>query len=375
MKNNFKKQKVFVGLSGGVDSAVSLLLLKKAGYEVFGVFIKTWTPDYIECTQKEDRRDAMRVCASLGLPFIDLDLEKEYKKQVIDYFLKEYKNNRVPNPDIMCNKYIKFKAFYNFAKKNQAKIATGHYTQIKNNFLVKAKDATKDQIYFLYQINKDILSNIIFPIGHLKKKKVFEIARKNNLPVFNKKESMGICMLGGNLSPKEFLLRELKPKKGKVLDEIGNIIGDHNGVILYTIGERHGFRIFNTTNHSGSYYVVKKDLEKNILRVKSFLQKDTQFQLENKIINNIFLSHVNLFITEKELEDYIYEKKVFDFQFRYHGELIKGFINKFVKNKNSNKDSNKNLLEIILEKNISTQAGQSSVFYLGDVLIGGGIIK
>jgi tRNA-specific 2-thiouridylase len=306
----------------------------------------------------------MRVAAILDIPFVTLDLEKEYKKKVIDYFLKEYKNNRVPNPDVMCNKYIKFDAFYNFAKKHNAKIATGHYVQIKNDLLIKAKDISKDQVYFLYQIDKNILKDIFFPLGELTKSEVKRLAEKNNLNFLNqKKESMGICMLGGNISPKEFLIKELKPKKGNVVNGKGEIIGEHDGVILYTLGERHGFKIFGDKNQKdfSPHYVIKKDFKKNILTVKS---KEV-LSLDDESDKNLVLEQINIFIEEKEIKKAIKEKKIFDFQYRYHGEIIKGKI----------KNLDKNILSIELESEINIQSGQSIVFYDKSTLIGGGILK
>ena len=257
-KEKKKAKKIFVGMSGGVDSSLTALLLKNAGHNITGVFIKTWQPDYIECTWKEDRLDAMRVCAQLDIPFITLDLESEYKKFVIDYFLSEYKNNRTPNPDIMCNKYIKFGAFLDYAMSDGADyIATGHYAKIVKNSKIEkdstesyelfaAEDKNKDQSYFLYQIQKENLSKILFPLADLEKSHIRKIAEENNLWVADKKDSQGICMLGGDVSVKDFLIRELNPEKGDVCirknERDKNLslekIGTHNGVILYTIGER-----------------------------------------------------------------------------------------------------------------------------------------
>ncbi len=342
--------KIFVGMSGGVDSSVSALLLKRAGHDLTGVFIKTWQPEYIECTWKEDRLDAMRVCAQLDIPFITLDLEKEYKEHVIDYFLNEYKNNRVPNGDIMCNKYIKFGAFLRFATDSGAEaIATGHYSKIKNSHLFAASDDTKDQSYFLYQIKKEDLSKIIFPISEIKKTEVRDMAKKHGLYVADKKDSQGICMLGGDVSVKDFLMHELKTKKGEVIDEEGLVIGGHDGVELYTIGERHGFEIIKKGSSAEPYFVINKDIENNILTVSNKKPENSQ----NNIIK---LESMNMLETTKK-------DKVYFARSRYRGELRKVKVN--------SEDNSVELLEDLL-----CVPGQSLVVYdEHKQVICGGVIR
>src|SRR3989344_1546555 len=230
-----RKKIVFVGLSGGVDSAVSAALLKKAGFEVVGVFIKTWHPEFLECNEEEERRDAMRVAAHLDIPFLTFDLEKIYKKEVADYMIAEYKAGRTPNPDVMCNKEVKFGAFLKKAILMGADfVATGHYArvaQVKSvKYKVKSKnsklstfnlqlstgcDSTKDQSYFLWTLNQKQLSKIIFPIGHLKKTEVRKLAKKFKLPVAEKKDSQGICFLGA-VDLKNFLKHYIEEKRGEV---------------------------------------------------------------------------------------------------------------------------------------------------------------
>lgn len=265
-------KKVYVGLSGGVDSSVSALLLKKAGYDVTGVFIKVWQPDWITCTWKEDRLDAMRVCAALDVPFITLDLENEYKKEVADYMLDEYKAGRTPNPDVMCNKHVKFGAFFDWAMKQGADyIATGHYAQVKKMFdgtfaLLKGNDTNKDQSYFLWTLTQRQLSHTLFPIGHLEKPEVRKIAEKNNLITASKKDSQGLCFIG-KVDMKDFLKQYIEEKEGEVLNEKREVIGKHPGAIFFTIGERHGFTITKKGSTDEPYYVVSKNIQANTITV------------------------------------------------------------------------------------------------------------
>ena len=275
-----------MGLSGGVDSSVSAALLKKAGHEVTGVFIKGWHPDWGPCGWQEDRLDAMRVCAHLGIPFRDLDLSREYKKEVVDYMIREYRAGRTPNPDVMCNRYIKFGAFFDYAVKNGADfVATGHYasrflfTKIEDPRFCKAKsgqvirytlqvsrDSEKDQTYFLWTLTQRELSRTLFPIGHLTKPEVRKLAKKFGLPTAEKKDSQGLCFVGKVDLP-DFLSHFLKPKRGKVLNEDGKEIGWHNGVFFLTNGQRHGFTITKKTPADAPYYIIAKDVKKNTITV------------------------------------------------------------------------------------------------------------
>jgi len=311
--------KIFVGMSGGVDSSVAALLLKRAGNDITGVFIKTWQPDYIECTWKEDRMDAMRVCSQLDIPFVTLDAEREYKEGVIDYMLSEYEKGDVPNPDVMCNREVKFGAFLKFAMDSGADaIATGHYADIEKDndeyFLKMSKDKNKDQSYFLYQIKKNDLNKVIFPISNIEKTEVRKIAKENNLYVADKKDSQGLCMLG-DISIKDFLREELKYsdrlKEGDVKDENGKVIGTHNGVILYTIGERHHLNIKSSEENTKPYFIIKKDIENNILVVSHESPKLSQDKKDFVLLNNI-----NIFEIPKVGVTYSARS-------RYRGELKK----------------------------------------------------
>jgi tRNA-specific 2-thiouridylase len=261
--------KVFVGLSGGVDSAVSAALLKRAGYEVTGVFIKVWQPDFLECTWREERRDAMRVAARLNIPFLFFDFEEEYKKGVADYMIEEYRQGRTPNPDVMCNREIKFGAFWKKAKEMGADyIATGHYAQNIDDQLLEGTDKNKDQSYFLWTLTSHDLKHVLFPVGGLLKEEVRKLASKFNLPVAEKKDSQGICFLG-HIDLQDFLARYINVIPGDVRDAKGEVIGKHNGALFYTLGERHGFEIFTKEPTSHAYYVVGKDVDANTITVSN----------------------------------------------------------------------------------------------------------
>jgi len=392
------KKTVFVGMSGGVDSSVSAALLKKQGFDVVGVFIKTWHPGFIKCNEEEERRDAMRVAAFLDIPFITFDLEEVYKKQVADYMISEYKAGRTPNPDVMCNKEVKFGAFYKKAVAMGADyVATGHYAQIfskgatlkmskatgKGRSLEKnlsqAKDPSKDQVYFLWTLKQKQLSKILFPIGHLNKTEVRKLAKKFKLPVAEKKDSQGICFLGA-VDLKDFLKHYIREIKGKVilapqsLGEVGNEkgeeIGFHNGAVFYTLGERHGFTITKKSHNDGAYYVVAKDIKKNILFVsqnKNFSSKNFgnfAFRVKRKG------THVSQNSFQKNLRNINWINKIpkvnkkYTSQIRYHGEFLNCKIKKL----------NKNKTEILFEKLVLVASGQSCVIYDKNICLGGGII-
>ena len=284
-----KGRKVFVGMSGGVDSSVSAYLLKKAGYNVTGVFIKVWQPDWITCTWKEDRLDAMRVAAHLGISFMTLDLEKEYKEEVVDYMISEYKKGRTPNPDVMCNKYVKFGGFYNWAMERGADfVATGHYAQSRNGNMYTAKDVSKDQTYFLWTV-KDF-SKILFPIGHLLKTEVRDIARKANLPVAEKKDSQGLCFIG-KIDFKDFLSHYITPTPGNVILD-NEIVGTHDGVEYLTIGQRHGFTITKKSPNDAPLFIIEKKGNDIIVSKKEKTNTATTIEIVNSNIkkNGTFMA-------------------------------------------------------------------------------------
>ena len=356
-------KKVFVGLSGGVDSSVSAYLLKNAGYDVRGVFIKVWQPDFIQCSLEEDRLSAMRVCSELEIPFETLDLEEEYKKGVIDYMIDEYKNGRTPNPDVTCNKEVKFGAFLNWAKSRGADfVATGHYAQVSKSKtqnskhedeeyqLLRGADAGKDQSYFLWTLRQDQLKHILFPVGHLQKREVREIALKAGLSTAKKKDSQGLCFVG-NVNMKDFLKHFMQESRGNVLNENGEVVGFHNGSVFLTLGERHGFTITKKSPNDTPYYVIKKDVAKNTVTVSRDL---SDLKRKTKIIE---LKDVNFISGQNPLDG------KYSAQTRYHGEKYELAI-----------IGEANFLRFELEKSDLVASGQSLVFYDGDICIGGGVV-
>jgi len=399
MINNKKKETVFVGMSGGVDSSVSVAMLKEQGYDVVGVFIKTWHPDFLVCNEEEERLDAIRVATHLNIPFLTFDFEDVYKKEVADYMIQEYKEGRTPNPDVMCNKYVKFGAFLEKAISMGADfVATGHYAQIKSessflnglagigtrrtedlrkrsfHFLfTKGADPSKDQSYFLWTLKQEQLSRILFPVGHLEKKEVRKLAKKYKLPVAEKKDSQGICFLGA-VDLKEFLKHYIKEKKGKVLDENKNEIGYHEGVIFYTLGERHGFIITKKGSNDGAYYVIGKDIKRNILYVSqnknskdlgAFALLDKKIQKQKGTHDASNLSNFCFDIKNVNwISEIPYSNKNYTAQIRYHGEFFPCKV----------KIINKESAQIIFPKPILVASGQSIVVYDKDICIGGGVI-
>jgi tRNA-specific 2-thiouridylase len=346
-----KPKTVFVGVSGGVDSSVSLALLKEQGFNVVGCFIKTWQPDFITCTWREERRDAMRVCAALDVPFLTIDAEREYKELVGEYFINEYRAGRTPNPDVMCNKEIKFGVFLKYALAHGADyVATGHYAISKDGNLLIGEDKTKDQSYFLWTLTKEQIEKIIFPVGHLQKSDVRKLAAKYNLPTETKKDSQGVCFLGP-IDMKEFLTHYIPKKEGSVLNMAGEIIGTHDGALFFTLGERHGFTIAKKGIDDKPMYVIARDLEQNTITVSGDKSDEEKYKDTKKIkIDNInWISGVAP-NADKKLQARI----------RYQQPL---------QNCRVEKD-----LVIFDEPQIAVSSGQSVVIYGGQIVLGGGII-
>ncbi len=331
---DIRGKKIWVGLSGGVDSAVSASLLKEAGAEVTGVFIKGWYPPGMPCTWANDRRDAMRVAAQIPIPFLTFDASRVYKENVIDYLLKEYRIGRTPNPDIMCNRDVKFGVFFHYAKKHGADfIAMGHYLS-----------GEKDQRYFLWAVPKEIIQQTIFPVGTMPKELVRKKAVTYGLPVARKPDSQGICFLGP-VSVEEFLKKEFGVHPGQAIDMSGIVIGQHEGVILSTLGERVSLR----GAISGPWFVQAKNIERNELVVSK--SKKT---LSKSSTEKILFTENNWLGSASD---------VFEAQFRYRGPRTKGIVegNIFIPQEDTS--------EYVVP-------GQSIVFYdKDDVLLGGGIIS
>ncbi|MCR5079685.1 MAG: tRNA 2-thiouridine(34) synthase MnmA [Bacilli bacterium] len=298
--------KVMVGLSGGVDSAVAAYLLKEQGYEVVGGFMRNWDAlannDYLgnptinnpQCPQEADYYDAMAVANKLGIPLLRADFVKEYWDDVFSYFLAEYRKGRTPNPDVFCNKYIKFDRFYEFAKKEGCeKIAMGHYAKKGEYngipYLYKAFDKNKDQSYFLCQINQSQIDSCIFPLADITKPEVREIAHRLDLEsVMDKKDSTGVCFIGER-NFREFLSNYLPSKKGDIVDgDTGKVVGTHKGVLYYTIGQRKGLNIggIKGVDATGGYFIYKKDVANNILYVAKADHMD-RLDSDRAIVDNV----------------------------------------------------------------------------------------
>ena len=265
-----QKKKVFVGLSGGVDSALAAAYLVREGYDVTGVFIKIWQPEFVACTWKEDRLAAMRVAVALGIPFETVDLSKEYKIEIIERMRSDYANGITPNPDVLCNRFVKFGAFWEWAQKHGADyVATGHHARIRKAAerytLLRGVDPAKDQAYFLCRLTQDDLAHTLLPIGHLTKAEVRKEATRLDLPSATRPDSQGLCFVG-EVDMLSFLKELLQTKRGDVLNESGEVVGTHEGAALYTLGQRHGFSV---KSKDGPYFVVGIDTVGNTITIST----------------------------------------------------------------------------------------------------------
>ena len=381
---------VYVGMSGGVDSSVSALLLKEQGYHVIGVYMKNWSRDLpgMKCPWAEDLADAKRVAVKLGIDFEVWDFEKEYREKVVKYMLNEFRKGNTPNPDIICNQEIKFKLFYEKAIEAGADfIATGHYARIIDGKLARAVDENKDQTYFLYRISEEALAHTIFPIGEMKKPEVKKLAEKNGLHNAYKKESMGVCFVG-EVGMKDFLKEYIDVKPGEIREiESEKVLGYHEGAIFYTIGQRHGLYLDGekgVINDGMPYYVVKKDVKKNIVYVSKNLNDKNLWVNELKLKDVFIRTNMvvsRYFATNEERvseepcnrpplgtrttrrvdgRDEACREMTVLVRLRHRAPLIPA---KFVDGK------------LIFEKEIKRPAsGQSAVLYDGEICLGGGII-
>lgn len=284
-------------MSGGVDSSVSALLLKQQGYDVVGVFMKNWddTDDSGVCTATEDYDDVKKVADKIGIPYYSINFEKEYWHRVFEYFLDEYKKGRTPNPDVMCNSQIKFKSFLEFAMSLDADyIAMGHYAKTVKDangvtHMMRPKDGNKDQTYFLSQLSQDQIDRVIFPLANLTKPQVREIAKAAGLVTATKKDSTGICFIGER-NFKKFLSEFLPAKSGKMVTPDGKVVGEHAGLMYYTIGQRQGLGLGSTKESTDPWFVVGKDLKKNELIVEQGYDSKLLYATELKASNMSFFT-------------------------------------------------------------------------------------
>lgn len=345
------KQVVYVGMSGGVDSSVTAALLIEQGYEVVGVYMKNWTEDLpgMICPWKEDYQDALKVAVRLGIELKIFDFQKEYKDKVVNYMIDEYKAGRTPNPDIMCNQEVKFKLFLETSLEQGADfIATGHYAQTKNGKLLTAKNTEKDQTYFLYRVTQEALAKSLMPIGEFATKaEVRALAKKFNLPTAEKKDSQGICFVG-KVGIREFLSQFATTKPGAIINQDGKEIGQHDGAIFYTIGQRSGLGV----GGGFPYYVVGKDMDKNEVYVTNQIHDEKLWHKELSIAD---LHWIN--VPPKE-------GKTYQVRTRYRAPLVKAKI----------KLSGKNATLVLDDEVRAITPGQSAVIYSGGTVIGGGIV-
>lgn len=410
---NLKKNTplVYVGMSGGVDSSVSAVLLKEQGYRVVGVYMKNWSRDLpgMKCPWAEDLADAKRVAVKLGIDFKVFDFEKEYKHKVVDYMFDEFRKGRTPNPDIMCNQEIKFKLFYEVARENGADfIATGHYARIidcaqQNLALGRAVDENKDQTYFLYRISQEAINHTLFPIGHLLKSEVKKLAEKYGLDNAHKKESMGVCFVG-EVGIRDFLKEYIETKPGAIIDiDTGETLGYHEGAVLYTIGQRRGLGLGGGL----PYYVVSKDMEKNAVYVSRNLNNEelwtSELEVEDLVLRGFSSSRPRLSGPSSQADGAIAPER--GPRYREKEEIAKTTpqsqrpqeeiltepslkklsngegIDVFVRLRHRAPLLPAKLIrdKLVFEEVVKRPAaGQSAVFYVGDnakICLGGGIIK
>lgn len=351
--------KIVVGISGGVDSSVAAYLLKQQGHDVIGLFMINWDENDGQCTAAEDYEDVKRVCEKIGIPYYSVNYAKEYYDRVFKYFLDEYKKGRTPNPDVLCNREIKFGPFLAKARALGADmIATGHYAKTYKKdgltYLAKAKDLSKDQSYFLNQLSQDQLSSVLFPLADIDKTEVRKIAKEIGLVNAEKKDSTGICFIGER-NFRNFLKQYLPAKSGEIRTLDGEVVGTHEGLMYYTIGQRRGLNIGGKHGGNGDrWFVLKKDLENNILYV-------SQGECEELFSNGLFATDFNFIPKvpeEKEFECFA------KFRYRQPDQKVKVTVL-----------GDKNIKVDFFERQKAITEGQFVVLYTEDgMCLGGGII-
>lgn len=352
-----KDTRVVVGMSGGVDSSVAALLLKQQGYDVIGIFMKNWddTDEFGVCTATEDYEDVIRVCNQIGIPYYAVNFEKQYWDKVFTYFLDEYKAGRTPNPDVMCNKEIKFKAFLEHAMNLGADyLATGHYARVEYRDgeykMLRGIDENKDQTYFLNQLSQEQLSKVMFPIGGIEKAKVREIAKEAGLATATKKDSTGICFIGER-NFKTFLSQYLPAQPGNMETFDGKVVGKHDGLMYYTIGQRHGLGIGGAGE---PWFAIGKDLKRNVLYVGQ------SFHNEKLYSTSIIATNVSWVSNIEKTSSFECAAK---FRYRQPDNQVTVEVM-----------DNQKVKVVFKEPIRAVTPGQAVVFYNGDECLGGGTI-
>src|SRR5699024_3185409 len=354
--------RVVVGMSGGVDSSVTALLLKEQGYDVIGLFMKNWddTDEFGVCTATEDYKDVALVAEQIGIPYYSVNFEKEYWDRVFEYFLSEYKKGRTPNPDVMCNKEVKFKAFLNYALDLGADdVAMGHYTQVQRELdgtvhLLRGSDNNKDQTYSLNQLSQEQSQRNLFALGQLQKAEVREIAEKAGLATAKKKDSTGVCFIGER-SFKEFLSNYLPNKPGKMMTLDGEVKGDHSGLMYYTIGQRQGLGIGGGGDSNEPWFVIGKDTETQTLYVGQGYHHENLY--------SDYLEASDLSFTSPLPVDGTFECTA-KFRYRQQDVEVKVEI-----------DADSDFATVYFNEPVrAITPGQAVVFYDGDECLGGGTI-
>ena len=342
--------RVYVGMSGGVDSSLTAALLQEQGYDVTGVYMKNWTQDLpgMKCPWADDLADAKRVAVQLGIDFKVFDFEADYRHKVVDYMIREYQAGRTPNPDIMCNQEVKFKLFLEASLEDGADmIATGHYARVENGVLKMAVDTNKDQTYFLYRVTEDAMRKTLFPLGEFTKPQVRDMAKERGLFTAGKKDSQGICFVG-KVGIREFLSQYVTQTPGDIIDKVtGKILGRHDGAIFYTLGQRHGLDVGGGL----PYYVVGKNMDNNEVYVTTDLNDTSLWKVSIQLGSVHWINKIP--------DDDRYQIRV-----RHRAALIDAKL----------EYADDQVILHLEDQQRAVAAGQSVVVYRDDICLGGGIV-